>query len=223
MGHPEGELAWVREALRVHRRYQTEIVEGLGLCPWAEAARLGGKVRERILLQTDAAAALEPSLAALSNLAADPAVEVGFLVYPRLSVSRAELEELAASVRNADTARYELGRVPFVFAVFHPEAEPDTGDPERLIPFLRRTPDPTFQFVRASVLDSVRSLSSQGTQFVNPAAFEALPAASGQVPLRERIARTNLATANRMGIETLRAALDDIRRDRDESYARLRL
>ncbi len=220
MGHADGDLAWVREALRVHRRYQTEIVEACGLCPWAESSRLGGKVRERILLQPDAAN-LEPSLEALSSLAGDRSVEVAFLVYPRLAVSRVELEDFAKRLRDADTERYEIGTVPFVFAVFHPDAEPDLEDPERLIPFLRRTPDPTFQFVRASVLDSVRSLSSQGTQFFNPAALEALPTAPPAVPLRERIARTNLATVRRMGVEAMCRALDDIRRDRDESYARL--
>jgi hypothetical protein len=220
MGHPEGDAAWVREALRVHHRYQTEIVERCGLCPWAEAARLGGHVRERVLLQADAGS-VEASLGALSELAADKQVEVGFLVYPRLSVSRGALEDFAATVRTADAARYEVGRVPFVFAVFHPDAEPDTGDAERLIPFLRRTPDPTFQLVRASVLDAVRSLSSQGTQFVSPSAFEAIQVGTAQVPLRERIARTNLATVRRMGVEAMRRALDDIRRDRDEAYARL--
>ena len=220
MGYVEDDAAWTREALRVHRRYQTEIVERCGLCPWAEGARLGGRVRERVLLQTDGTD-VGPSLAALSELAADRSVEVAFLVYPRLEVSRLGLEDFAATVRTADGARYELGKVPFVFAVFHPDAEPETDDPERLIPFLRRTPDPTFQLVRVAVLDAVRSLSSQGTQFVSPAAFEAMQSAQVQVPLRERIARTNLATVRRMGIETMRRALDDIRRDRDEAYARL--
>lgn len=223
---PARASAWVREALRVHRRYQIEVVEGCGLCPWAESTRLGGRVHERVVLEADAGPeALEASLAAMADLAADPTTDVGFLVYPWLSVTRGRFEEFASRVRDADGARHELGRVPFVFAVFHPEAEPDTTDPERLIPFLRRTPDPTFQLVRASVLDSVRSLSSQGTQFVNVASVEALqflPGAPTQVPLRERIARTNLATVRRMGVDAVRSALDDIRRDRDEAYARLR-
>ncbi|MGH7439846.1 MAG: DUF1415 family protein [Polyangiaceae bacterium] len=225
MGHPEGDdrdAAWNREALRLHRRYQIEIVEACGLCPWAEGARLGGKVRERIVLGEAKGAVLEGSLGALAELARDRDVEVGFLVYPRFAVTRFGLEAFAAELRTADGARYEIGRVPFVFAAFHPDAEPDTGDPERLIPFLRRTPDPTLQLVRASVLDSVRSLSSQGTQFVSLSALEQMK--SGQVPgvpLRERIARTNLATVKRMGVDAMRAALDDIRRDREETYGRL--
>jgi hypothetical protein len=230
VGHVSGEAAsgaaaWVREALRVHRRYQIEVVEACGLCPWAESTRLGGKVHERVVLQADVDD-VGASLAAIDELAANPGAEVGFLVYPQLDISRGRFEEFASRVRDADGARHELGRVPFVFAVFHPDADADTSDPERLIPFLRRTPDPTFQLVRASVLDAVRSLSSQGTQFVNVASFEAMQAMHGgqqaQVPLRERIARTNLATVSRMGVDAVRRLLDDIRRDRDESYAKLR-
>jgi hypothetical protein len=216
-GHPS---VWVREALRVHRRYQVEVVEGCGLCPWAEAARLAGRVSERVILQTSVDG-VEASLAAIDDLAAEPATDVAFLVYPRLAVARAPFEEFAARLREADSPRHELGRVPFVLAVFHPDAEPDTGDPERLIPFLRRTPDPTLQLVRAAALDAVRSLSSQGTQFVSMASFEPSPGGPPQVPLRERIARTNLATVSRMGVDAVRRALDDIRRDRDESYARI--
>jgi hypothetical protein len=40
-------------------------------------------------------------------------------------------------------------------------------------------------------------------------------------PLRERIARANLATVKRVGKDTLEAALRDILRDRDETEARL--
>lgn len=213
---------WEREALRVHRRYQREVVEALRLCPWAEQARLDGKVRERVLLQTDDGD-VAPSEAALAELGRDPSADVGFLVYPRLlRAGRAAFDDFASRVRAADAAHHPLGGVPFVMAVFHPDAEPDTGDGERLIPFLRRTPDPTLQLVRCSALEVVRSVASQGTQFVNIAAVEAsLSGTRPSLPLRERIARTNLATATRMGVDALRQVLDDIRRDRDEAYGSL--
>jgi len=216
-----GDPGWQREALRVHRRYQREVVEALGLCPWAERARLDGKVRERVLIETDERD-VAPSVAAIGALVDDPDAEVVFLVYPRLALGRAAFDDFASRVRAADTARYPLGAVPFVFAVFHPDAEPDTGDPERLIPFLRRTPDPTLQLVRSSVLDAVRSVASQGTQFVSIGAIEAsVSGTAGPPPLRERIARANLATARRTGVDALGRVLDDIRRDRDAAYAAL--
>jgi hypothetical protein len=217
----EHQAEWEREALRVHRRYQREVVEALGLCPWAERARLDGKVRERVLAQTEDAD-LGPSVAAIGELNDELCAEVVFLVYPRLHLGRSGFDAFASRVRMADAERHALGSVPFVFAVFHPDAEPDTGDPERLIPFLRRTPDPTLQLVRSSALDAVRSVASQGTQFVSIAAVEAsLSGAVALPPLRERIARANLATATRMGVDAVRRVMDDIKRDRDEAYGAL--
>jgi hypothetical protein len=68
----------------------------------------------------------------------------------------------------------------------------------------------------------VRSVASQGTQFVSIAALEAsLSGAAPLPPLRERIARANLTTANRLGVDEVRRRLDDIRRDRDHAYREL--
>ncbi len=106
-----------------------------------------------------------------------------------------------------------------MFAAFHPDAAPDTTHAERLIPFLRRTPDPSIQLVRASALERVRAGSPEGTQFVDAAALDLR--AVYPLPLRERIARANLATAQRIGIGELTRRLDEILRDRQETYAAL--
>jgi hypothetical protein len=42
------------------------------------------------------------------------------------------------------------------------------------------------------------------------------------VSLRQRIARANLDTTLEVGVDTLEALFQDIRRDRDQSYARIR-
>ncbi|HEX3772718.1 MAG TPA: DUF1415 family protein [Polyangiaceae bacterium] len=197
-----------------------EVVEAFGLCPWAERATRDGRIRERVVLQTDVTDA-GPSLAAIDDWMRDAGAEVGFLIYPRLETTKQGFHEFTGLVRDADTPRHALGEVPFVFAAFYPKAAPETSDPERLIPFLRRTPDPTIQMLRASVLDSIRNGASQGTQFVNIASLDAAITGTGTPPLRERIARTNLATAERVGLEAMTRLLDDIRRDRDDTYARL--
>ena len=211
---------WTLEAVRLHRRYQTEIVEAYRLCPWAERATQDGRVREAVMLQ-EGSDTLEPSLAAIDQWMSDATVDVAFAIYPRLALDRQGFHEFAARVRDADTPRHELGSVPFVFAAFHPEADPDMGDAERLIPFLRRTPDPTLQFLRATALDGIRSGASQGTQFLDVASLEAVLRGTAQPPLRERIARANLATTERCGVGRLQRHLDDIRRDRDETYRAL--
>jgi hypothetical protein len=211
---------WTREALRLHHRYEREIVDALALCPWARGAQVGGSGRTRVLLQS-APDDLGASLASFASLAADSRVEVAFVIYPRLSVDRRGFEEFAASVRVADAAGYELGRAPFVFAAFHPEAEADVREPERLIPFLRRTPDPTLQLLRASVLERVRGRAPQGTQFADLASLASPEAEAPRVPLREQIACANLATVQRVGLDEVKRRLDDIRRDREQTYATL--
>jgi hypothetical protein len=212
---------WAREAVRLHRRYEREIVHALGLCPWAKRARTDGAIRERVLLQ-DGPELLEPSLAAVAEMVADTTADVAFFIYPRLGLGRTAFEEFATRVRTADAARHELGGAPFVFAVFHPDAEADMGDPERLIPFVRRTPDPTLQLLRTRVLDRARGGAPQGTQFVDAATVALLEVIeSDEVPLREHIARANLATVRRAGVEDVERRFDSIRRDRRAAYQRL--
>jgi hypothetical protein len=207
---------WTTETMRLYRRYEREIVDAYELCPWAAQVRRDARVRERVLLQEDILAP-QPSLVAIDSLGAD--VDIALLIYPRLGVGRTVFEQFASRVRDADVARHPLGAAPFVFAVFHPEAVPDLDDAERLIPFLRRTPDPTIQLLRSSVLERIRGTVSHGTQFVDPRFLDSL---QPQAPsLRERIARTNLATTLRIGVETLARRLDDIAEDRAATHRAL--
>jgi|SoiMethySBSTD1v2_1073268.scaffolds.fasta_scaffold26825_2 hypothetical protein len=213
------------EALRLYRRYAVEIVEAFALCPWAERARRDGQVTERVLCQRGQDTG--PALSSVLELARSPRIEVGLLIFPRLAVDALTFEHFTAKLRDQDAERHELGAIPFAMAAFHPDADADLSDAERLIPFLRRTPDPTIQLVRRSVLDRVRGKSPQGTSFADLDALEALEAtatgaaAGDQATLRERIARKNHETVRAAGVAALRARLDDIGRDRAASYARL--
>jgi hypothetical protein len=209
---------WTREALRLYRRYQNEIVEACGLCPWAVRVRQEERVVEVVITQEDDAS-VEASLSAIFGFA-ETRVDVILLIYPRLRLGRPAFEQFAARVREADVRRWPLGEAPFVCAVFHPEADADMTQPERLIPFLRRTPDPTLQFLRLDVLDRVRSVGGQGTQFVEPSLINMLEAAGP--PLREQIARANHATTLRLGLDVLTRSLDDIVHDRELTYRGLR-
>jgi len=217
----EGESSiagWTVETVRLYRRYEREIVEACELCPWASRVRRDGRLRERVLLQRDPES-LAPSLDAIQELSLEQ-VDVVLLLYPRLGLSRSAFDQFAARVRDADVARRSLGNVPFVFAVFHPDAAPDIAEAERLIPFLRRTPDPTIQLLRSTVLDHVRGMTPQGTQFVDPTAIGTL-GPSAEPSLRERIASANLATTLRIGVDTLARRFEDIARDRDETHRKM--
>jgi hypothetical protein len=212
----------VREALRIYRRYASEIVEALGLCPWAERARLDGKTQERIVLSPPGADTLRTALETIAELAAEPKVEIGLVIFPELALPRLDFERMVAQVQEADARRHPLGEQPFAMAGFHPDSGADLSHAERLIPFLRRSPDPTIQLVRCSVLDRVRGSSPQGTAFVDPSTLDPLTLTEAKPSLRERIAEANLQTVRTLGVAEIEAILADIRRDRDESYARAR-
>ena len=216
------ESALRREALRVYRRYALEVVEGFELCPWAAYARRDGRVAEHVILAENQADP-QQSLARLTSLVETPKIEIALFIYPDLELDRLAFESFVRALRERDAARYPVGEIPFAMAAFHPEAKVDLGDADRLIPFLRRTPDPTIQMVRQSALERVRGTSQEGTSFFDLSTLGVVPLPQKEpLSLRQRIGHANLETALAVGAETLDAVLTDIRRDRDEAYARLR-
>lgn len=216
------ESALREQALRVYRRYMLEVVEGFTLCPWAAAARRDGHVVEAVILAENQADPRQ-SLTLLASLAAELETDIALFIYPDLELDRLAFESFVRTVRERDAARHEVGTIPFAMAAFHPDARPDLNEPERLIPFLRRTPDPTIQVVRCAALDRVRGKSQEGTSFFDLASLGTVPLPQKEpISLRQRIAQANLDTTLEVGVDTLEALFQDIRRDRDESYARVR-
>jgi hypothetical protein len=176
------------EALRVNARYVEEVVIGWGLCPWAARAWSDGQVTQRVF--TDATPDPAAVASFVDELVAKADAAIGLAIFPRVACTVGAWERFAESVRRA--------RSDFLAAAFHPDYRPPEGEPlnpARLVTFLRRTPDPTLQLVRASLLDGLR----------------------GQVS--DDVGRANLATVGAHGPAALAALLDDIRRDRDASYA----
>ncbi len=214
MAKPDDELA--TEALRVYRRYAREMVEGLNLCPYAEQAKKSGQVVERVILEREPT--YETARAALDELVASEAIDIGLLIYPRVQLGRSGFDRFVSDFQARDQASRELGKVPFAMAAFHPQAPADTTAAERLVPFIRRTPDPTIQLVRRAALDRVRG-GGDGTQFLDPTAdLEQL--LKSKPSLRKRIASANLATVQELTVDHVARLFDDILRDRNDAYAR---
>ena len=189
----------VDEALRVNARYVEEIVIDWGLCPWAAQAWREGAVARQVVVDD------EPDPAAVLTfvdaIAADAAISIGLCIFPRVALDVAAWGTFAERVRRADRARRAPGsEAPFLLAAFHPLVGAGVAagsDPNALVALVRRTPDPTLQLVRASLLERLG------------------PDVSGD------LARANFATVQARTQTALSAAVRDIRRDRDESYARL--
>lgn len=208
--------ALAREAIRVYRRYAVEIVEGLSFCPYAERARTEGRTEEIVIvgeLPTDEAVGER-----IEEVAEDEQIEIGLVVFPRLTLSRPMFGRWVEILRKQHAAR--RGSAVLALEGFHPDAEADLSNAERLTPFVRRTPDPTIQLTRLRALERVRRGTPTGTAYVDPSALD-LDVLSKEVekrPLHERIADLNLETVRDLGVEAVEDKLEDILRDRDRSY-----
>ncbi len=217
----------VLATLKVYERYAVEVVERFGFCPWARAARESAQVTLRVVFSADHHDFSE-SLGLLGELHGQaPEADIALFIYPLLDLDRLGFEDYARRLR----ARAELGpglglgRLDaFAMAAFHPVANADLSHPDRLVPFVRRSPDPTLQFVRKSALSNIKGLA-HGTAFLDvsaltPAAFKALQEPPPKA-VRERIAEQNLATVRDTGTLAIEATLTDIARQREAAHARL--
>jgi hypothetical protein len=213
-----------RATLKVYERYAVEVVERFGFCPWARSSRESGEVVLRVVFSTNADDFAE-SLALLSELhtGAEDACDIALFIYPLLDLERLAFDDFTRRLRTcADAASPKLDA--YAMAAFHPNAAADTSHPDRLVPFVRRSPDPTLQLVRNSALSRIKGLA-HGTAFldVSTLSFDALQALT-EPPLavRERIAEKNLATVREVGQAAVEAALTDIAREREALHEQLR-
>ena len=199
------------EALRLCDRYVSEVVLAFGLCPWAEGVLRAGGLARRVLPGRNPLPA--ECLPIIDEWSGDrttaggggadrAAIDIGFIILPLRAGSSGSFDSFAEAVRRVDRARRTREQPPpFVIAAFHPEGAQRFEGPHQLVSFVRRTPDPLLQLVRAELLDRVKI---------------AAPGVS------EQIAERNFATL-RDPAATARfdAAVRDIRADRDRTYAAL--
>jgi hypothetical protein len=190
------------EVTRILERYLVEVVERHGLCPWARTSRERGELAVGILW---GAPDLDAWVAEAGRLLAAPATRVAMVVAPELAIARAAL----GAVRDAVAARIPAAGV----AEFHPDAELDLSSPARLVPFLRRSPDPLLQLVPLASIDAVRTALAQ------QAAMLGGHAAAPRGELTAQIAAANHATVA-AAHASITAALDAIAADRRAAYAR---
>jgi hypothetical protein len=208
-----------REAIRLCRRYIDEVVLPFELCPWAAPALRQQRVEILAFPQLvnssghplDAAARWGAQ--ALARLADEQRTELVLLVYPRCQLTRSDFDGLVRTLRqHPESSEY-------VMAAFHPAATLDLASPDRLIPYLRRSPDPMVQAVRKATLDRINPGKGSGTAFLSMDRFLAgdWGDPSGPSP-SERVAQDNWTTVRERGPEALQQVLEEIREDRRRTY-----
>lgn len=197
------------EVRRLLDRYLVEVVEAYNFCPWARQAREGGEIAVGVIWGR--APALAQWEATANELLARAATRVAMVVAPELAATPGELRE----IRETIARRVAHAGV----AEFHPDGALDLATPPRLVPFVRRSPDPMLQLVPLALLDSVRSpvelpeLSEQARLLGGVAVTE-------REDIADRIAVLNHNRVRR-DLGALQAVLDDIAADRARSYPRV--
>ena len=196
------------EVRRILDRYLVEVVERYELCPWARGAREGGELGIALLWGTPP---FESWYRFSYGVLARPGVRVGMVIAPELDIApsafRALRDELAALHPDAGVAD------------FHPDAALDLASPARLVPFLRRSPDPMLQLVPLELLANARAAPPA---LVRANQLRAL-AGRGEPPrgdVADRIAAANHAVVaeHAAAIERTLAAIAE---DRRAAYARV--
>jgi len=197
-----------REALRLHERYHRELIERFSVCPWARPARAGGRTRAHVV--TEASCSPEELAPVLARWADDETVEVAFVIVPRFTAGADAFSDWVTSIG-------EQKKNVFLTAPFHPDAPASSGS----IHFLRQTPDPTVQFVRRTRLEEIRA--QDPPHYADIFNLDLHQLESGNPP--RAVAASVLAHNERMiereGRAELQRILNDIRDDRERTYAKL--
>ena len=223
---------------RIHDRFLVEVVEALGLCPFARKSREQGRVHRPIWwVETAEPTPLECARTLVDLCVTHPDVEIvlfAFVVPASHHWSDAEtFATFATEVRAAHdaTPTERFFMVPFHpgFTPGPPGPRPRLPTPEALVPMLRRTPDPVIQCVRAAVLERVRAQAQVTARerlrerFAHDPVMSAMIEKSVQADpeLSADIARHNFtAVGAGPGRDTLEHTIADIARDRAAAYAR---
>lgn len=217
----------------VHDRYLKEVVEGLGLCPFARHSREQGRVH-RPLFHVDEHTPEPKDVAQqvleLVRTHADVEIVLPTFVDPRGRFETpSAFETFTTSVREAYDA---LDGPVFFMVAFHPRLS-ETVDRERpltkdsLVPLIRRTPDPVIQCVNGIVLEKARVAAQQAARrklleaHADDPVLRAMIERSVQTDseLSADIARANFtACGTGEGFAKLEGTIAEIKAERDAAY-----
>jgi len=195
-----------REALRLHQRYHRELIERFSVCPWARPARADGRTRAHVV--TEASCSLEEPASVLAAWAADETVDVAFVIAPRFALGMDAFSSWAASIG-------ELHKHVFLTAPFYPGVPDSAGS----IHFLRQAPDPTVQLVRRARLEEIRAQDPPHYTDVFNLDLRQLQADKAPRTVAASVLAHNERMIEREGRAEIQRILDDIREDRNRTYA----
>jgi hypothetical protein len=206
--------AFVREVVRIHKRYATEVVQAFGLCPFVRDVDVAFG-RFVVMLDSD------PDLDATQRTVLEAQSPVLHVIFPCALPPPNVFERFASALYTA--LRGHLSP-PAVMAAFHPGLAGDPGAPHRLIGLLRRAPDPFVQLIPEGLHEGGTVFAGAMSDGPN-AELDAWGSGSPDGALRPKPlpdhAERTFQRLQGGALERLLAAAADIREDRDKSYAPL--
>jgi hypothetical protein len=185
---------------RVHYRYASEVVAQFRLCPFLNDPETAFG-RFCVMLER------EPDLERAAEQVEKAGAKVVHLVYPLVTMASTPFERFGNQLHKLVASR--LAGAP-VHASFHPEMEGGRGAAARLVGLLRRAPDPFVQFVP-------EGLHEGGTVYTD---LSSVDLASLVVKVPKDRAESLHERLDEASLDRIEALQRDIKRDRDESYAR---
>ena len=200
--------ALAREALRLHERYHRELIEPFSVCPWAKPARAAGRTRAHVVV--DASCSPEELMPVLAEWAADDTVDVAFVIAPRFTDDADAFADWATSIAQAQSE-------VFLTAPFYPRVPGSAGS----IQLLRQTPDPTVQLVRRTRLEEIRAQDPPHYTDIFDLDLRKLEGEHAPREVAASVVAHNERMIEREGRAEIQRILDDIREDRERTYARL--
>jgi hypothetical protein len=159
-------------------------------------------------------AEIEPVRALVGEWSPSERVEIGLLIFPRFDGDSRAFDAFARSALDGLSS-------PFASATFHPQAGYSVDSPAQMVGFFRRSPDPTIQLVRRSVLERVRAGTSPGRAIRFTLQGWAAITGPPRETVSDRIATDNHARAGAGAQAEIERVLTSIAEDRARTYAKL--
>ena len=209
---PQPEL--LKRSLEFSKRYIKEVIQLFGLCPYAREEQLARKFFLGNSLD------FSDIIEKITELDSDN-FEIALFVFPEITLSKTEFESSVRELIAQDSKSRPGHSPPFAMAAFHPHMQGLGDSPEKLVQALRRSPDPTIQLVRVSVLEKLRSGEEESTTFIDPMMIDWNAFKRPSKPsLRQKIAQKNFDTILEQR-HAYESSLEKLIQDRYESYLSL--
>ena len=190
------------KVLAENARWQAELIEAFGICPYARRCREENRMMRDVLDATDAdlPEVLTAALVGLHRqpLRAEKQWEIALILCPAVTLDAGHFERLVRQSSDQAVAQVRNEGVDpqFVAVAFHPQLAYAPTDPYKLLGFWRRSPHPTVQLVHLPTLNRLSSAHIP-PKYVDPDDLTSVRALLGQDisgDLADRIALANWRT-----------------------------